>query len=66
MTNLDGGEPTDLDQCRGHSDEVRGYHYHAASPGENMFIGCFHGEIVETNGGGGPRPPRPPVPGTEI
>lgn len=56
MTNLDGAEPTDLDECRGHTDEVRGYHYHAASPSENMFIGCFHGEIVET--AAGPRPPR--------
>ncbi len=44
MRNSDGAEPTDLDVCRGHSDSVRGYHYHAASAGENMFIGCFHGE----------------------
>ncbi len=40
----DGTEPTDLDNCRGHSDDTRGYHYHAASPGENMHIGCFYGE----------------------
>ena len=60
MTNLDGGEPTDLDECRGHSDAERGYHYHAASPGENMFIGCFHGEIAVVEGGGGPgQGPRP-------
>lgn len=44
MTDEDGTEPDDLDACRGHSDEARGYHYHAASPGENMFIGCFSGE----------------------
>lgn len=44
MLNEDGTEPTDLDECRGHSDDVRGYHYHAASAGENMFIGCFRGE----------------------
>lgn len=43
MSNDQGEEPDDLDQCRGHTDPVRGYHYHAASPGENLFIGCFHG-----------------------
>ena len=42
--NTDGAEPSDLDGCRGHRDEVRGYHYHAAAAGENMFIGCFQGE----------------------
>jgi hypothetical protein len=41
------GEPDDLDACRGHTDSARGYHYHAASPGENQFIGCFHGETGE-------------------
>jgi hypothetical protein len=54
MLNQDGAEPSDLDECRGHSDTERGYHYHAASPGENMFIGCFHGEVVQFEGGGGP------------
>lgn len=44
MLNADGTEPSDLDNCRGHSDDTRGYHYHAASAGENMFIGCFNGE----------------------
>ncbi|MGB5247170.1 MAG: YHYH protein [Woeseia sp.] len=44
MMNEDLSEPTDLDGCRGHTDDVRGYHYHAASAGENMFIGCFNGE----------------------
>ena len=42
--DANGSEPTDLDNCRGHSDDVRGYHYHAAAPGENMHIGCFAGE----------------------
>lgn len=42
--DADGVEPSDLDGCRGHRDEVRGYHYHAAATGENMFIGCFRGE----------------------
>ena len=55
----DGLEPTDLDECRGHTDDVRGYHYHAASAGENMFIGCFRGEIEgeDTAGPGGPGGP---------
>lgn len=39
----DGNEPTDLDSCRGHSDETRGYHYHVAAPGTNSFIDCLKG-----------------------
>ncbi len=44
LYDLNVSEPIGLDSCRGHSDDVRGYHYHAASPGENLFIGCFSGE----------------------
>ena len=40
----DGQEPADLDACRGHADELRGYHYHVAAPGTNSFVGCFRGE----------------------
>lgn len=43
MLDAAGNESSDLDECRGHSDETRGYHYHAASIAENMFIGCFSG-----------------------
>ncbi|MDO6567625.1 YHYH protein [Alteromonas sp. 1_MG-2023] len=43
MLNADGEEDYDLDECRGHEDETRGYHYHAASAAENMFIGCYQG-----------------------
>lgn len=39
-------EPTDLDECRGHEDDTRGYHYHTAGAGENYFIGCYSGEVV--------------------
>ncbi len=39
-----GAEPAALDTCRGHSDSARGYHYHVASAGENMHIGCFKGQ----------------------
>lgn len=49
-----GAEPEDLDECRGHSDGSRGYHYHVASAGENMFIGCFYGEQGEREGDEGP------------
>jgi len=41
-----GNEPTDLDDCRGHSDEVRGYHYHVDAAGNNNFINCLQGAYV--------------------
>lgn len=44
-----GTEASGLDSCRGHTDTVRGYHYHAASAGENMFIGCFKGQQGSSN-----------------
>ncbi|MEL6543277.1 MAG: YHYH protein [Myxococcota bacterium] len=64
MTDAAGVEPADLDGCRGHTDAQRGYHYHAAGEGENMFIGCLSGVLVEGGdslaaGGGGGRPGGP-------
>ena len=56
----DGNEHTDLDECRGVSDDTRGYHYHSASAWENMFVGCFTGQIEgesATMGGPGGTPP---------
>ncbi len=47
MLDENGLEESDLDTCRGHTDDTRGYHYHSAGPGENAFIGCFTGEIAE-------------------
>jgi len=41
--NTDGEEPTDLDECRGHYDEIRGYHYHVDYAGNNNFINCLGG-----------------------
>jgi len=38
-----GHGPSDLDDCGGHADEERGYHYHAGAPGENQIIKCLHG-----------------------
>jgi hypothetical protein len=29
-----------LDDCGGHYDEIRGYHYHVAAAGSNSFFGC--------------------------
>ncbi|MGH1335558.1 MAG: YHYH protein [Aureispira sp.] len=42
-----GAIPTDLDECRGHYDDVRGYHYHVDEAGNNNFIDCLHGAYVE-------------------
>ncbi|MFW8591125.1 YHYH protein [Glaciecola sp. 2405UD65-10] len=58
MKDASGNESEDLDNCRGSSDASRGYHYHAASPSENIFIGCLHGETVRPINGhkGGPPP----------
>jgi len=43
----EGKEPQGLDDCRGHYDEIRGYHYHVDAAGSNNFINCFSGAIVE-------------------
>ena len=40
-------EPADLDDCRGHYDVVRGYHYHADAAGSNNFINCIHGAYAK-------------------
>ena len=39
----DGKEPMELDECSGHYDDVRGYHYHASAAGDNQIIGAFRG-----------------------
>lgn len=45
--NTDGKEPTDLDDCRGHYDDVRGYHYHVSPPSANNFINCLSGAYAK-------------------
>ena len=66
MTDAAGVEPGDLDACRGHTDDLRGYHYHAAGEGENAFIGCLSGVLavdgdsLAGGGGGGPGGPGGP------
>lgn len=52
-----------LDDCHGHTDAIRGYHYHASLPysedpnGFPWIMGCYHGEPelanFDTGGGGG-------------
>ncbi|WP_117885505.1 YHYH protein [Aureibaculum luteum] len=44
LTDKKGEKPTDLDNCGGHQDDVRGYHYHAGEVGGNEIIKCLHGE----------------------
>lgn len=38
-----GRAPPVLDECGGHSDAARGYHYHAGAPGSNQIIKAFRG-----------------------
>ncbi len=42
-TNQDGSAPSDLDECGGHADPIRGYHYHAGAAGDNQIIKGFRG-----------------------
>lgn len=46
-TDADGNEAENLDDCRGHYDEVRGYHYHADYAGNNNFINCLSGAYAQ-------------------
>lgn len=39
----EGQAPIGLDAVSGHYDEIRGYHYHVRSAGENQIISAFHG-----------------------
>lgn len=54
--DANGNDATDLDECRGHEDETRGYHYHVLSLESNEFLDCFYGAWAENEdeGGGGP------------
>ncbi len=38
-----GTKAEDLDECGGHEDKLRGYHYHAGTPGENRIVKKFRG-----------------------
>lgn len=43
LLDKNGNKPIGLDECGGHMDNERGYHYHAGKPGENQIIKCLHG-----------------------
>jgi YHYH protein len=66
LLDKDKKEPTNLDESRGHSDPIRGYHYHAGKPGDNQIIQSFRGVLPISNEPSGP-PGRagmsPPPPG---
>ena len=38
-----GNKATELDECSGHYDDVRGYHYHVGAAGDNQIIKSFRG-----------------------
>lgn len=66
-----GKPPTDLDECNGHSDSQRGYHYHVTSKFP-YILGAYRGVVDQANfdrrgrfAGQGQRglPPGPPPPG---
>jgi hypothetical protein len=44
----DGKPPTDLDSCNGHTDSVRGYHYHVTATFP-YIIGGYHGVVDRRN-----------------
>ena len=55
-----GEASTELDQCGGTSDDIRGYHYRAQAAGTNQIIGCYMGERVASDDGDGPPGNGPP------
>jgi len=55
VTEVDGSQPKDLDECKGHDHAGLGYHYHATDR-YPYVIGGFHGEVVEVEGQVDPQP----------
>ncbi|MGJ8551196.1 YHYH protein [Winogradskyella wichelsiae] len=45
-TDANGEAPKDLDESRGHYDDIRGYHYHVDKAGNNNFINGLRGEYA--------------------
>ena len=50
----EGEEPSDLDDCGGHTTDELGYHYHANPPEENAVLSCFVGSVEESQAQAGP------------
>ena len=44
----DGKPPGDLDECNGHSDKERGYHYHVTEKAP-YILGGYRGEVEMKN-----------------
>ncbi len=44
LLDTNGQSSINLDECRGHEDATRGYHYHVGEPGGNQIIGCLSGQ----------------------
>ncbi|MSR66714.1 MAG: YHYH protein [Pedosphaera sp.] len=55
LNGENGKPPADLDECNGHSDKTRGYHYHATEKFPYL-IGAYRGSIDMSNFSGGPNP----------
>lgn len=54
--NGDNGQPpADLDECNGHTDKTRGYHYHATAKFPYL-IGAYRGSVEMGNFAGGQNP----------
>jgi len=70
LLNPAGREPEGLDECRGHTSQALGYHYHAAALGVDGIIGCSKAELGCVSSPGtqvcdASKPPKPfelPVP----
>jgi hypothetical protein len=59
-----GKPPTNLDECNGHLDDERGYHYHVTA-GPPYIVGAYKGVVEQSNmerpRGGGPPGGGPPL-----
>lgn len=51
----DGKPPKDLDECNGHYDKIRGYHYHVTAKAP-YIIGAYKGVVAMENFQNGPNP----------
>ena len=43
LEDVEGNVPSELDELRGHTDDIRGYHYHVDQAGSNNFINGLKG-----------------------
>ena len=43
QVHSDNPDAPELDECGGHLDETRGYHYHAGAAGSNQILNAYRG-----------------------